>query len=37
MNNGVGSGEWFVTVRTVNPRSTVGYHSPLPTVWDSVP
>ena len=37
MNNGVGRGEWFVTVRSVNPWSTVWYHSPLPTVWDSVP
>src|SRR5437879_13539305 len=30
-NNGVGSGEWYATVRTVPQVRTVTNHSPLPT------
>src|SRR2546425_3073445 len=29
--NIVGSGEWFLTVRSGRTARTVGYHSPLPT------
>src|SRR2546427_495652 len=30
-DNGVGSGEWYPTVRAVPPARAVAYHSPLPT------
>src|SRR5207245_2950965 len=30
-DEGVGSGEWYLTVRSEYPLRTVEYHSPLPT------
>jgi hypothetical protein len=31
MKRGVGSGEWYLTARAVDPLHTVAHHSPPPT------